>query len=261
MVPIARKRERGRPKLTAAQRKERRERGDRLRAALNELGLSQAELARLSGVAQGRIAELVSGKRPLTLEHVEKLAKAGVSADYLLGAADMRPSGAIAEQRGLETELAAALARDVTRACPPDTRMAWVVNGAAAYQIVLEAVARYAERERTERHAMITQSGLVVDAMELAAFIASNPDNVALPIWGIASRFLKDAGKSLSEATATLGSGRPRPIDLVPVRPENPEKVAEVLRRFKQAEDQLRSDTEILSQRLHATEEKRDGQA
>ena len=64
--------------------------GKRLRASRDKQGLSQSELARLSGVGQNQISNLEAGKKPrVSLDVVARLCLAlHISADYLLGLQD-----------------------------------------------------------------------------------------------------------------------------------------------------------------------------
>ena len=63
--------------------------GDRVKAARERLGLSQAEVARRAGVAQGTISDVEANKRPNhSLDVMHRLADVlGVSVDELLGRA------------------------------------------------------------------------------------------------------------------------------------------------------------------------------
>jgi HTH-type transcriptional regulator/antitoxin HigA len=45
-----------------------------LRAFMEEAGLSQSQLARETGIGQSTIAELLGGKRKMTLRHIERFA-------------------------------------------------------------------------------------------------------------------------------------------------------------------------------------------
>jgi transcriptional regulator with XRE-family HTH domain len=63
--------------------------GDRIRDALNQLGLSQTDAATRSGIAQGRLSELISGKRAVQTDQLRKLGKIGVPPDYVLGLTDV----------------------------------------------------------------------------------------------------------------------------------------------------------------------------
>jgi transcriptional regulator with XRE-family HTH domain len=61
--------------------------GTKIRHRREQLGLSQADLAQLMHIAQGRISEWESGARTqMSLKNLRSLARAlGVSADYLIG--------------------------------------------------------------------------------------------------------------------------------------------------------------------------------
>jgi transcriptional regulator with XRE-family HTH domain len=61
--------------------------GTKIRHRREQLGLSQAELARACGLTQARISEWESGARTqMSLQNLRSLARAlGVSADYLIG--------------------------------------------------------------------------------------------------------------------------------------------------------------------------------
>ena len=61
--------------------------GTKIRHRREQLGLSQADLAQLMDIAQGRISEWESGARSqMSLKNLRSLARAlGVSADYLIG--------------------------------------------------------------------------------------------------------------------------------------------------------------------------------
>ena len=61
--------------------------GTKIRHRREQLGLSQADLAQLMHIAQGRISEWESGARmQMSLKNLRSLARAlGVSADYLIG--------------------------------------------------------------------------------------------------------------------------------------------------------------------------------
>jgi transcriptional regulator with XRE-family HTH domain len=59
---------------------------EKIRDRMRELGLTQAQLARRSGVSQGRISELLNGKRRyerMRLANARRLAEAlGVTPDF-----------------------------------------------------------------------------------------------------------------------------------------------------------------------------------
>lgn len=82
----------GRPRLSRKEQKEKADQlkndGERLRSALNELDLSQAEAERQSGVKQGHLTEIIAGTRGLLREDLRALGRIGISADYLLGLTD-----------------------------------------------------------------------------------------------------------------------------------------------------------------------------
>ena len=61
--------------------------GTKIRHRREQIGLSQADLAQLMHIAQGRISEWESGTRSqMSLKNLRSLARAlGVSADYLIG--------------------------------------------------------------------------------------------------------------------------------------------------------------------------------
>ena len=61
--------------------------GTKIRHRREQIGLSQADLAQLMHIAQGRISEWESGARAqMSLKNLRSLARAlGVSADYLIG--------------------------------------------------------------------------------------------------------------------------------------------------------------------------------
>ena len=61
--------------------------GTKIRHRREQIGLSQADLAQLMHIAQGRISEWESGARSqMSLKNLRSLARAlGVSADYLIG--------------------------------------------------------------------------------------------------------------------------------------------------------------------------------
>src|SRR5438093_2668600 len=61
--------------------------GTKIRHRREQIGLSQADLAQLMHIAQGRISEWESGARTqMSLKNLRSLARAlGVSADYLIG--------------------------------------------------------------------------------------------------------------------------------------------------------------------------------
>jgi transcriptional regulator with XRE-family HTH domain len=61
--------------------------GMKIRHRREQLGLSQAELARALGITQARISEWESGARTqMSLKNLRSMARAlGVSADYLIG--------------------------------------------------------------------------------------------------------------------------------------------------------------------------------
>jgi transcriptional regulator with XRE-family HTH domain len=64
--------------------------GKRIVAAREQIGWSQRELVRISGVGQNNLSVLEQGKKPgVRADTVVRLAEAlGVSADYLLGLTD-----------------------------------------------------------------------------------------------------------------------------------------------------------------------------
>ena len=64
--------------------------GKRIVAAREQIGWSQRELVRVSGVGQNNLSVLEQGKKPgVRADTVVRLAEAlGVSADYLLGLTD-----------------------------------------------------------------------------------------------------------------------------------------------------------------------------
>jgi transcriptional regulator with XRE-family HTH domain len=60
--------------------------GERIREVRQRKGLSQSELARLSGVARSLITNVEAGRRTLSLANARDVARAlGVSVDYLIG--------------------------------------------------------------------------------------------------------------------------------------------------------------------------------
>jgi len=61
--------------------------GQKIRQRREQLGLSQADLAQLMHIAQGRISEWESGARTqMSLHNLRSMARAlGVTADYLIG--------------------------------------------------------------------------------------------------------------------------------------------------------------------------------
>jgi transcriptional regulator with XRE-family HTH domain len=61
--------------------------GQKLRQRREQLGLSQADVAQLMRIAQGRISEWESGARTqMSLQNLRSMARAlGVTADYLIG--------------------------------------------------------------------------------------------------------------------------------------------------------------------------------
>jgi len=61
--------------------------GQKIRQRREQLGLSQADLAQLMHIAQGRISEWESGARTqMSLQNLRSMARAlGVTADYLIG--------------------------------------------------------------------------------------------------------------------------------------------------------------------------------
>lgn len=88
MRRVSPKRSRGRPKLTVNERRNIKHDGDRLRDALDKLGLSQKEVAERTGIRQGSISEIIHGGRALGREDLRRLGKAGIPPSYLLGLTD-----------------------------------------------------------------------------------------------------------------------------------------------------------------------------
>ena len=100
--------------------------GTKIRHRREQIGLSQADLAQLMHIAQGRISEWESGARSqMSLKNLRSLARAlGVSADYLIGtweddAEPMPPAAASGSRRG-HSRFAPARppAQGHTRGCP-----------------------------------------------------------------------------------------------------------------------------------------------
>jgi transcriptional regulator with XRE-family HTH domain len=82
-------RKKGRPRLSASVKLSHASRlkadGVRLRSALETLGLSQSDAARVTGLRQSWINGIVNGRRALGREDLRKLGHAGISPAFLLG--------------------------------------------------------------------------------------------------------------------------------------------------------------------------------
>jgi transcriptional regulator with XRE-family HTH domain len=96
MTPTQKKRRPlGRPRKTGAaserDSEQRKADGRQINHRLQEIGLSQAKAAELAGMRQGHLNDIVNGERAVGREDLRKLARIGVSADYVLGVSD-RPS-------------------------------------------------------------------------------------------------------------------------------------------------------------------------
>jgi len=66
---------------------------DRIRIRLEELEMSQAELARTTGFSTARIGNYVQGTRPPDVATLVRLARAlGTSVDWLVGLSEQRPA-------------------------------------------------------------------------------------------------------------------------------------------------------------------------
>jgi len=72
------------PKPKTAKRAERAD-GERLNAALQALELSQNAAARLTGIRQGWLTNIINGNRAIGREDLRRLGKLKISADFLLG--------------------------------------------------------------------------------------------------------------------------------------------------------------------------------
>lgn len=111
---------RGRPTRTRDDIRHMKNDGDRLREALKELGVSQNEASRKTGIPQGHISETISGNRPLfRRDTLSSFAKLGIPADYLLGFVDtLIPTGQVRAQRDLESDVAESVGREVENRVP-----------------------------------------------------------------------------------------------------------------------------------------------
>jgi transcriptional regulator with XRE-family HTH domain len=111
-----RKRKPGRPKSSAAEKRAaklvRKEDGERLNKALQELKLTQKHAAQRSGVNQGTLNHFVNGKRSVTVEDLRKLGKIGIPPDYVLGLTEkLLPPGQSRSHSELVTDLFAEVQR------------------------------------------------------------------------------------------------------------------------------------------------------
>ncbi|MHC4526452.1 MAG: helix-turn-helix domain-containing protein [Planctomycetota bacterium] len=66
--------------------------GERVKKLMHELGMTQIDLARRSGVSQPMISKIISGERGADISTVEKIARAlGTSPAWLLGEEEESP--------------------------------------------------------------------------------------------------------------------------------------------------------------------------
>lgn len=139
--------------------------GDRLRQALQEMGLTQADAAKKSGIKQGWISSMISGERAMGREDLRRFALLGISADYLL-LGEGHPRRAVAREPGtLLSDLSSYIADELMRRCPPpasvwklgpyDARLAWDVDAALALEMLMEVATEQAY-ERTATHETAT---------------------------------------------------------------------------------------------------------
>jgi len=125
--------------------------GERLNNVLvNHLNWSEAEVARLSGVRQSHINDIVNGKRALGREDLRRLGAIGISPEFLLGLTkDFIPPGQTRQRAALESDLAAAVELALARTVPPGKNYRWKVSGDIAFEDAVAAMHPRAKRALT----------------------------------------------------------------------------------------------------------------
>lgn len=217
----------GRPESTVSAKREaerlRRDDGERLNAALQLLGLSQAEAARRSGVRQGWLNDIANGHRPIGREDLRRLGRAGIPPDYVLGLTDTLVSPGESRTRAhIEQDLARAVERELARLHPPtvpevSTKYKWVVSGDRAFRAAVDACAGVAERLLADER---TRADIRADGAILRAAIDAL---LALPVGAVDVTLerklvaLQEPLHSLDERLAGLPQRAGAPILLTPI--------------------------------------------
>lgn len=151
----------GRPKLTkqdvAIRDAQMLADGERLNQALRELELSQSEAGRITGIGQNRINEIVNGTRALVREDLRSLAKAGISAEYVLGLTSTHVSPGLSRPKEqLEAELDTYFQIELAKRFPTENLKVseprqWVVSGSTMLQFCVEHLSKLAQSEIAEQ--------------------------------------------------------------------------------------------------------------
>lgn len=167
----------GRPRKTAQERKraerQREEDSGRLQQTLWDLGLSQAEVERRTGIRQSWISDIINRNRDFTREDLRRLALIGISADYLLGVTkELIPPGQSRTRAELEFDLAIAIERELQHLYPPsvtgsEEAYGWKVSGSGAFRIALDGIAAQAAKalaDESERKQTLADIRVIVES-------------------------------------------------------------------------------------------------
>jgi hypothetical protein len=129
---------------------ERRAVADRLRAEFARLGWrTEFTAARRAGLRQGWVNDITNGRRDITRRDLRAFAKAGISADYLLGISKQNiPPNATRTKADLAADLAREAARLLTDQLSPPDGYRWVVDGNRALGACVAALRPHADAER-----------------------------------------------------------------------------------------------------------------
>lgn len=178
MSPTQKKDKRGRPAKSKeardADRALRKRDGERLEQALDVLGLTQAEVARRSGIRQGWINQIIAGERALGREDLRRLGGIGISPEFVLGLVDeLVAPGSLRSQRSLEQDLAAHVERELATRVPLDAMgsLAWSFDARKTIKDIVGFALSDAKRVVARRRAAIEQSAALLEMSEaLEAF-------------------------------------------------------------------------------------------